>query len=600
MPYLGHAVAACRSAAASPRGIARGFTAQQSPSAALRGNLSRPRLFQQQQSRYASSNPPTPHPAGHKHVGMSLPVKLVFAATVVGSGYLWAAEFKSREDHASSVSKTADEITSKVAEKKAEASAAVGSAASKVKDASESIKGKVKSTAESVKAKAEGEAERIAGVLEGQKGRAAGEAEKLKAKAEGVKAKVEGAVDHVKGKLEAKKQSASDAVEEAKGKAKVVGQDLKNKVSAKKEEAEDLVEDGKRAAAEKAGQLKHKVDEKKSQASDAIEAGKQKAKETGEQLKAKASSAKAQASEAVEAGKEKAQGLKEDAKDKVKAVKDDAKSKVEEGKAKVAEASAAAAKEAESAKDKLAEKASELKKDASAKAQGVQDAAKEKLSAAGKTAKIAGQAVAAKASAPIGDLHLEPLDNDPTVVFVLGGPGAGKGTQCANLVRDYSFVHLSAGDLLRAERNRPDSEYGELINTYIKEGQIVPMEITIALLHKAMKESGASRFLVDGFPRKMDQALKFEEAVVPSKFTLYFECPEEEMLKRLLKRGETSGRVDDNLDSIKKRFKVFEETSFPVIKYYEDRGKVRTISCKQPIDKVYAETKRVVEEQLDE
>lgn len=74
-----------------------------------------------------------------------------------------------------------------------------------------------------------------------------------------------------------------------------------------------------------------------------------------------------------------------------------------------------------------------------------------------------------------------------------------------------------AGDLLRAEQKRPGSKYGELINHYIKEGLIVPMEVTIALLENAMKEametSKATRFLIDGFPRKMDQALKFEEVV---------------------------------------------------------------------------------------
>lgn len=81
-----------------------------------------------------------------------------------------------------------------------------------------------------------------------------------------------------------------------------------------------------------------------------------------------------------------------------------------------------------------------------------------------------------------------PLDNiekldDCTVIFVLGGPGAGKGTQCTKLSKEFGFVHLSAGDLLREERQRLNSPYGELINTFIAEGQIVPMEITIALLH---------------------------------------------------------------------------------------------------------------------
>jgi UMP-CMP kinase len=136
-----------------------------------------------------------------------------------------------------------------------------------------------------------------------------------------------------------------------------------------------------------------------------------------------------------------------------------------------------------------------------------------------------------------------------TVLFVLGGPGAGKGTQCANLVRDYNFTHLSAGDLLRAEQDRKDSEFGDLIKSYIKDGKIVPMEVTVQLLENAMTEvvekdkDHKGKFLIDGFPRKMDQALKFEETVCPSKFVLFYDCPEEEMQKRLLKRGETMQRV---------------------------------------------------------
>ena len=101
----------------------------------------------------------------------------------------------------------------------------------------------------------------------------------------------------------------------------------------------------------------------------------------------------------------------------------------------------------------------------------------------------------------------------------------GKGTQCSLLVEKYHFSHLSAGDLLRAEQDRPDSQYGVLIRTCIREGEIVPMEVTIKLLENAMRaalqsksgssgwDAGKGRFLIDGFPRKMDQALKFEEDV---------------------------------------------------------------------------------------
>lgn len=88
------------------------------------------------------------------------------------------------------------------------------------------------------------------------------------------------------------------------------------------------------------------------------------------------------------------------------------------------------------------------------------------------------------------------------VIFVLGGPGSGKGTQCALLVRDYGFKHLSAGDLLRAEQDRSGSEFGELIKEYIKDGKIVPMEVTIQLLENAIGESMQQeekhKFLVDG------------------------------------------------------------------------------------------------------
>ncbi|KAJ8612018.1 hypothetical protein MRB53_037661 [Persea americana] len=99
-----------------------------------------------------------------------------------------------------------------------------------------------------------------------------------------------------------------------------------------------------------------------------------------------------------------------------------------------------------------------------------------------------------------------------TVLFVLGGPGAGKGTQCANLVKDYGFKHLSAGDLLREEQDRKGSEFGEMIKEYIKDGKIVPMEVTIQLLENAIGaakgKEGKTKFLVDG---KYTHALGAEE-----------------------------------------------------------------------------------------
>lgn len=117
----------------------------------------------------------------------------------------------------------------------------------------------------------------------------------------------------------------------------------------------------------------------------------------------------------------------------------------------------------------------------------------------------------------------------PQVVFVLGGPGAGKGTQCSNIVSKFGFVHLSAGDLLRAERNEPDSKYGELIDSHIKNGTIVPVEITCKLIQNAMEASAANRFLIDGFPRNKDNMIGWDTTIgdqVDLLFVLFLDCPE--------------------------------------------------------------------------
>jgi len=197
-----------------------------------------------------------------------------------------------------------------------------------------------------------------------------------------------------------------------------------------------------------------------------------------------------------------------------------------------------------------------------------------------------------------------------TVIFVLGGPGAGKGTQCAKLVEDFNFIHLSAGDLLRAEQNREGSQYGDMIRTYIREGNIVPQEVTIELLEIAMSSElrtrsgpgwtdGRGRFLIDGFPRKMDQALTFEETVCSPSQVLVFEADQDVMIQRILERGKTSGREDDNIKSLKKRFQIHHELVQPVIKYLENQGKVVKIDSNQSIEQCHKEASKAVLKVLD-
>ncbi|CAI9731573.1 UMP-CMP kinase-like isoform X2 [Octopus vulgaris] len=180
------------------------------------------------------------------------------------------------------------------------------------------------------------------------------------------------------------------------------------------------------------------------------------------------------------------------------------------------------------------------------------------------------------------------------VVFVLGGPGAGKGTQCANIVKNFDYGHLSAGDLLRAERSDPNSQYGALIANHIKEGSIVPVSITCALLKKAMEASGKNNFLIDGFPRNKDNLDGWElemKETATVKFVLYFSCSEEVCVQRCLKRGETSGRTDDNEESLRKRIVTFNSSTKPVIDHYENLGLVKEVVAESGPSEVFEEVK---------
>mmetsp|Transcript_21329 Transcript_21329/g.43991 ORF Transcript_21329/g.43991 Transcript_21329/m.43991 type:complete len:233 (+) Transcript_21329:126-824(+) len=155
------------------------------------------------------------------------------------------------------------------------------------------------------------------------------------------------------------------------------------------------------------------------------------------------------------------------------------------------------------------------------------------------------------------------------VVFVLGGPGAGKGTQCQLLSEKLNWAHLSAGDLLREERKKDGSELADVINANISAGKIVPSEITVQLIKNAMeqlrKEKGQMKFLIDGFPRSEGNVNAWNDVVGEDanvECVLYFECPEDILTSRLLERGKTSGRSDDSIVS---KFCEFSCFKFPFL-----------------------------------
>lgn len=200
----------------------------------------------------------------------------------------------------------------------------------------------------------------------------------------------------------------------------------------------------------------------------------------------------------------------------------------------------------------------------------------------------------------------------PNVIFVLGGPGAGKGTQCSLICKEYGYVHLSAGDLLRKEQDTPGSQYGQLIADHIKNGTIVPVEITCSLLENAMLEHMRSlagsagrgdepietgNFLIDGFPRNQNNLDGWERQVndkVNVKFVLFFECPREVCINRCLERGkEGSGRADDNPESMAKRLDTYLNQTMPIVVHYEKLGIVRRIDASRQISQVFDDVRQL-------
>lgn len=161
--------------------------------------------------------------------------------------------------------------------------------------------------------------------------------------------------------------------------------------------------------------------------------------------------------------------------------------------------------------------------------------------------------------------------------------------------------------MLRAERNTPGSEYGELIETHIKNGTIVPVEITCSLLEAAMNnfnekaiseggdQSSIGRFLIDGFPRNKDNLEGWQRQMsgkADVKFVLFFDCPREICVERCLKRGAAgSGRTDDNEESMIKRMNTYFNDTLPIIEYYNKLNLVRKIDGSKGPEEVFESIK---------
>ena len=174
-------------------------------------------------------------------------------------------------------------------------------------------------------------------------------------------------------------------------------------------------------------------------------------------------------------------------------------------------------------------------------------------------------------------------------IVLFGKPGAGKGTQANFLKKKYSLIHISTGDLFRYNiKNK--TELGKLAKSFMDKGDLVPDKVTIKMLEEEVKRNtNAKGFLFDGFPRTKSQAEALDNFLNKNKMeisaTISLEANNNVLIKRLLERGKSSGRIDDQNESkIINRFKEYNEKTAPLKAYYNDQNKFHSVSGIGSID----------------
>lgn len=177
-------------------------------------------------------------------------------------------------------------------------------------------------------------------------------------------------------------------------------------------------------------------------------------------------------------------------------------------------------------------------------------------------------------------------------IVLFGPPGAGKGTQSAKLIEKYGLVHISTGDLFRKHLGE-GTELGKLARSYMDAGNLVPDSVVIDMVDDKIKEVGDVKGIIfDGFPRTVAQAEALDELMnkndQPISGMLALSVPNDELVSRLLDRGKTSGRTDDqDINKINNRLKVYNDETLPVADYYKGQGKYEAIDGVGDINAIF-------------
>lgn len=177
-------------------------------------------------------------------------------------------------------------------------------------------------------------------------------------------------------------------------------------------------------------------------------------------------------------------------------------------------------------------------------------------------------------------------------LVIFGGPGSGKGTQSEKLIDRYGLTHISTGDVLRHEI-AAGTELGRIADSYISKGNLIPDELMVRILASEVDRLTPSSkgFIFDGFPRTIPQAEELAKMLDKRGEKIHavigLEVPDNVLTERLLERGKSSGRADDNADTIRQRLDVYHNTTSPLREYYVHNGNYRAIHGLGSVDEIF-------------
>jgi len=185
-------------------------------------------------------------------------------------------------------------------------------------------------------------------------------------------------------------------------------------------------------------------------------------------------------------------------------------------------------------------------------------------------------------------------------IVIFGAPGSGKGTQSDLMIEHYGLGHISTGDVLRNEIKK-GTELGKTAQSYIDKGNLIPDELMVSILAKVYDDFGRGHkgVIFDGFPRTIPQAeaLKkmLDERGDKVAAMIELDVPEDELMQRLIKRGQESGRADDNEETIKKRLVVYHSQTQPLIEWYKNEGIHHHINGLGELDRIFGDICAVID-----